>query len=409
MSVIASQKIGRVCVVHKGNWSATTQYEKLDIVFHNGSSYLAIKDNKNKEPNYNSTNWALLSGTGAGSPEIIDGNILSWGDTEAISDRVETLENDSWRLKCNTLIEANADLDDYVTIGNYLCTPASRVSTITNKPDQLNTSFAFVMHVWQTADKYGDILYLCQQIENLGNEEWRRYRFSDEGWGPWHLWHRTLSETALYLRPFNFIQAYDNLNTYITPGSYGSTGGSVTKTLVNLPLEVNDFGFRLYVNNMTPGSSSYISQNLISERKGGIFTRYTENAGVSWSNWQQTPTRSEINTVKNRIVFLGALSNGAERSLSLSEWTNYQLIITRYKSDGGIKDCWKKYIITCFGKLDGTEGPTITISEESKGSDANTVYGSFSLDDAFTIASSGNTLVMSIASGVYTMCTLVKG
>lgn len=79
MSDVATQNIGRVCVVHKGNYSSTITYEKLDIVYHNGYSYLAKQSSKGQTPVANASTdyWALLAGSGAGQPTIVN-NVLRW-------------------------------------------------------------------------------------------------------------------------------------------------------------------------------------------------------------------------------------------------------------------------------------------------------------------------------------------
>lgn len=60
-----TQNIGRVVPVYKGDWDATVQYAKLDVVYQDSSksSYVALKDNKNVDPSTDNThtNWGVLS------------------------------------------------------------------------------------------------------------------------------------------------------------------------------------------------------------------------------------------------------------------------------------------------------------------------------------------------------------
>lgn len=53
---------GRILIMPKGNWSAETEYEMLDLVYHNGTSWLAKKDVVGVEPSEaNSEYWQHMS------------------------------------------------------------------------------------------------------------------------------------------------------------------------------------------------------------------------------------------------------------------------------------------------------------------------------------------------------------
>jgi len=53
-----TKEIGRVAIVPKGDWNSTDNYKRLDLVKHNGGSYLAKLNNKNVEPsNSTTTTW----------------------------------------------------------------------------------------------------------------------------------------------------------------------------------------------------------------------------------------------------------------------------------------------------------------------------------------------------------------
>lgn len=41
---------GRILIMPKGDWAAETEYEMLDLVYHNGTSWLAKKTTKGIEP-----------------------------------------------------------------------------------------------------------------------------------------------------------------------------------------------------------------------------------------------------------------------------------------------------------------------------------------------------------------------
>ena len=52
---------GRILIMPKGDYNAETQYEMLDLVYHNGTSWLAKKTTKGIEPSEaNSEHWHCL-------------------------------------------------------------------------------------------------------------------------------------------------------------------------------------------------------------------------------------------------------------------------------------------------------------------------------------------------------------
>ena len=53
---------GRILIMPKGNYNADTTYESLDLVYHNGSSWVAKKTVKGVEPTTGATeNWQQMS------------------------------------------------------------------------------------------------------------------------------------------------------------------------------------------------------------------------------------------------------------------------------------------------------------------------------------------------------------
>ena len=59
-----SKNLGRVSIVPKGTWNANTVYNRLDAVVHNGSSWLAKKQNIGRMPVEESDAWQLLAERG---------------------------------------------------------------------------------------------------------------------------------------------------------------------------------------------------------------------------------------------------------------------------------------------------------------------------------------------------------
>lgn len=52
--------IGRAGILPKGEWKSTTQYERLDLVYYQDASYLAIKNTKGNVPSKTSTFWQWM-------------------------------------------------------------------------------------------------------------------------------------------------------------------------------------------------------------------------------------------------------------------------------------------------------------------------------------------------------------
>jgi len=60
---MATTNLGRVAIVPKGTWNASTTYKKLDLVTFEGSSYIALQNNSNK-PVSNTTYWQKIAQKG---------------------------------------------------------------------------------------------------------------------------------------------------------------------------------------------------------------------------------------------------------------------------------------------------------------------------------------------------------
>lgn len=85
-----SKNLGRVSIVPKGTWNANTVYYRLDAVVHNGSSWLAKKQNTGQMPAEGSDAWQLLAERGADGRQGIDG---APGKGLTIIGHFDTVEN----------------------------------------------------------------------------------------------------------------------------------------------------------------------------------------------------------------------------------------------------------------------------------------------------------------------------
>lgn len=87
MSVPEGYKsLGKIGISYKGDYNSNTAYERLDAVFHNGSTYLAIKDAPDGAPRDDKTNWIYLA-------KGYDGETVDVADSEIAFTDSETREN----------------------------------------------------------------------------------------------------------------------------------------------------------------------------------------------------------------------------------------------------------------------------------------------------------------------------
>ena len=94
-----SKNLGRVSIVTKGRWNKDTVYNRLDAVVHDGSSWLAKKQNIGRMPVEESDAWQLLAERGADGRQGVDGlpgkglTIIGHFDTvESLESSVSTPE-----------------------------------------------------------------------------------------------------------------------------------------------------------------------------------------------------------------------------------------------------------------------------------------------------------------------------
>lgn len=97
-------QLGKILITHKGAWSVAVDYESLDVVSYQGSSYLAILDPPAGTALTNSTYWRALSKSAyeyaveagyLGTEEEFGILIDSIGDRELSSNKVTTLTSES--------------------------------------------------------------------------------------------------------------------------------------------------------------------------------------------------------------------------------------------------------------------------------------------------------------------------
>lgn len=102
---MATINLGKVCMVHKGDYDSTTSYEKLDAVRYNGATYISV-DSVTGESPANSAKWKLLAADGvfsanAGDGIVIDGMKISIADGAVTNNKLADEVNTSINGKAN--------------------------------------------------------------------------------------------------------------------------------------------------------------------------------------------------------------------------------------------------------------------------------------------------------------------
>ena len=83
------RNLGKVSVNPTGDWSESTVYNRLDIVRHNGASYMALQSNQNSEPTgETNADWMLLNEDGKTPVYGVD--YWTEADIQQIKDYVNT-------------------------------------------------------------------------------------------------------------------------------------------------------------------------------------------------------------------------------------------------------------------------------------------------------------------------------
>lgn len=77
---------GRVAMVPKGEWDATTAYTRLDVVLYQGSAWVCIQDGTGQTPDTATNYWQLLSLKGEQGDKGDKGDTGATGATGAKGD-----------------------------------------------------------------------------------------------------------------------------------------------------------------------------------------------------------------------------------------------------------------------------------------------------------------------------------
>lgn len=145
MSVPEGYKaLGKIGISYKGDYNSNTAYERLDAVYHNGSTYLAIKDAPDGAPRDDKINWIYLA-------KGYDGETVDVAEAEVAFEEAETRENIVSGEKVSTIFgkikKFFADL-----------TAPAFAQMITTKEDLLATKVTgYVPDAKAVADGFADV------------------------------------------------------------------------------------------------------------------------------------------------------------------------------------------------------------------------------------------------------------
>ena len=108
---MAKQILGRVSIVFKGEYNSTTNYEKLDIVSYNGSSYACLKDCVGVIPT-DTTYWQLVAQKGEQGEQGIQGIQGEQGIDYWTAEDIATIQ----QYIDNQLVPINEELSTLTTV-----------------------------------------------------------------------------------------------------------------------------------------------------------------------------------------------------------------------------------------------------------------------------------------------------
>ena len=136
--------LGKIGISYKGDYTPNSVYERLDVVYHNGSTYLAIKDAPDGAPRNDKINWIYLA-------KGYDGETVDVAETEIAFTESETRENIGSGEKISTVF---GKIKKFFT---DLTAPAF-AQMITSKDDLLATKVAgYVPDAKAVADGFADV------------------------------------------------------------------------------------------------------------------------------------------------------------------------------------------------------------------------------------------------------------
>lgn len=154
---MTEQVIGKVMMTFKGNYDTTKQYNFLDTVEYNGSSFVCKANGTHDTPSEYSANWQLLAKAGRNDADLIKQlsnkvdaikipDLSGYAKTSQIPTDVVThaeLTTTKWLDTGTTWLNGNTGSIQYrsITIGNYHIVEVTGSMYITTKAYAITSAF----------------------------------------------------------------------------------------------------------------------------------------------------------------------------------------------------------------------------------------------------------------------------
>ena len=207
-------------------------------------------------------------------------NAGAWGDWIFIPKDVSELKSNTYNfaVKNATSVPANADLDDYIAVGNYKVETATIAKTLANVPYTATggrlmvTQVASSSNIAQIYMTNGSAIY-ARTKDNSGWKSWVELATNED------IDKLKANTYSLIVNNTSAVPADSDLNNYADAGNYRIETVAVARTLLNAPAWI---GGRLIVTQA--GSSANIAQIFIAN-DGSLYMRSKDNSG--WSDWKK--------------------------------------------------------------------------------------------------------------------------
>ncbi len=254
----------------------------------------------------------LEEGSTTGDAELADGRVGADGKTYeniggAIRGQVTDLKSDLSKTLTLTTedltpIPEGADLDTYLTVGNYKISSETTASTVLNIPQ--NTAGRLIVMATSMLGRYRQT-YIANSTES---REYTRF-YNGERWCEWkEVAHvdsvEKVRNNSLTLNAASAVEigTNDDFNNYITPGNFKVLTKTIASTIANIPTELSG---RLTV--ISTSVSTYVIQkyetNSITPKT--YVRTYTDG---KWNAWYRLVLESDLGNVfdlrydKNTII-----------------------------------------------------------------------------------------------------------
>lgn len=126
-----------------------------------------------------------------------------------------------YSLQGGTAIPANANLNDYKTVGNYYCASSNTAYTVTNRPNSIS---AFILKVEYAQGTSAN--YLIQTVKDLQGTSYVRY-YLEGTWGSWGAVYSANNKptpTDIGAAPTSHNHSASNITSGTLPVACGGTG-----------------------------------------------------------------------------------------------------------------------------------------------------------------------------------------